>query len=409
MKVWLAKGAVMTLAFSTGLVAAQSILADFFPAPITPSGQGFYEPDKLLGWKLIPNKQKGRTPLVGKIVLDEKINSVGFRDTKHTYSKGQDVFRIVMLGDSFCDFLDLPLKQLFHSVLERKLNSELHQPIERINLGISGFGTAQEYLALKHYGLKYRPDLVILAFYLGNDVHDNSLEWQGRDMDVTHTTTPFFVLKDGTLEPKPPNPNPGEAPTNIESKAPLQRIKDFANKDFPDVVYRIRNVPLLAKFLLELGLIEAEPNLPRTLDPGTELYLEQYPPEVAEAWEVTKALILKLAEELEASKIGFLVVVIPLEFEFRVDELKKVLEYAEMRTLKIDPRKPEGILSKFLETNHINFLLLHPGFEKYNNETGKSLHFHRPGDNHWNADGHALAAQLIYQKLVDDKLVPLKR
>lgn len=95
-------------------------------------------------------------------------------------------------------------------------------------------------------------------------------------MDVTHTITPFFVLKDGTLEPKPPNPNPGGAPTNIESKAPLQRIKDFANKYFPDVVYRIRNVPLLAKFLLELGLIEAEPNLPRTLDPGTELYLEPH-------------------------------------------------------------------------------------------------------------------------------------
>ena len=148
MKVWLARLALVTLASITALIAAQSILANFFPAPITPPGQGFAEPNKLLGWKLIPNKQKGRSPLVGKIVLDEKINSLGFRDTEHTYNKGQDVFRIVILGDSFCDYLELPLKQLFHSVLERKLNSELHQPIERINLGFSGFGTAQEYLAL---------------------------------------------------------------------------------------------------------------------------------------------------------------------------------------------------------------------------------------------------------------------
>jgi hypothetical protein len=103
------------------------------------------------------------------------------------------------------------------------------------------------------------------------------------------------------------------------------------------------------------------------------------------------------------------VVLIPNELEFRPDIWRKILdENPRMRTLRFDIRKPERILSSFLEANNIDYLLLRPGFERYSKETGKDLHFHVPGDNHWNADGHALASELIYKKLKDDKLVPIK-
>jgi len=58
--------------------------------------------------------------------------------------------------------------------------------------------------------------------------------------------------------------------------------------------------------------------------------------------------------------------------------------------------------------NKIDYLLLRPEFEKYSRETGKRLHFPYKYENHWNTEGHALAVQLIYNKLKDDKLIPIE-
>lgn len=43
-----------------------------------------------------------------------------------------------------------------------------------IALGQSGFGTADAYMRYVNFGVKYSPDLVILAFLTGNDFRDNS-------------------------------------------------------------------------------------------------------------------------------------------------------------------------------------------------------------------------------------------
>ena len=44
--------------------------------------------------------------------------------------------------------------------------------IEVINFGVSEYGTTQ-YLTLKNHVWKYNPDLILLAFYSGNDISDN--------------------------------------------------------------------------------------------------------------------------------------------------------------------------------------------------------------------------------------------
>jgi hypothetical protein len=161
------------------LAALQFALATFFPAPIIPKGQSLYRTDDHLGWRLIPNKESGRTR-VGRVFLEEKVNSAGFRDVERSPAKPKGAIRIVVLGDSFCDQLEIPLRQLFPHVLETKLNFQRSISVEVINLGVAGFGTAQAYLAFKHHGAQYRPDLIILAFFIGNDVYDNSAEWQAQ-------------------------------------------------------------------------------------------------------------------------------------------------------------------------------------------------------------------------------------
>jgi len=102
-------------------------------------------------------------------------NSHGFRDYERTYEKPPGVFRILVLGDSYIEALQVQLEESFTAPLEKTLNAHGSSiRFEVLGLGQSGFGTAQEYLWYLNFGVAYDPDLVILAFLTGNDFRDNS-------------------------------------------------------------------------------------------------------------------------------------------------------------------------------------------------------------------------------------------
>ena len=424
MKEWITR--IGLIAFGFFIVVLSMLALEFWLSRFAPSPQtfptGFWEPDKYIGWKGKPGFEGEFKK--GSIVSYVRMNSHGFRDKERRYEKKEDTFRILVLGDSFTEALQVPLERTFPYILEEKLNSEGGgKRFEVINLGVSGFGTAQEYLALKYYGLKYNPDLVILEFFIGNDVVNNSLVLE------TERERPFFVLSDGKLEELPfkirtSNLSRGKEETNRDVNGQF-RIKylilKYSTRLFPNISYsledRIKQTPWLANLLWKFGIVNSKPQLPDKYNKKNGIpiiddyvYAEGYSREWEDAWEITKALILKLANELKSQKIGFLVVVIPNEYEFRSDIWDKILgEYPQMRSMRFDLRKPERILSSFFEANRMEYLLLRPEFERYTKETGKDLHFHSAYENHWNANGHMLAADLIYKKLKWDKLVSIKR
>ncbi len=97
-----------------------------------------------------------------------RINSQGLNDREHDIEKPAGTFRIAVLGDSYAAALHVPNENAFWAVLEKQLSScpaFMGTRIEALNFGISGHGTTQEYLTLKHYGWQYSPDLVMIAFY----------------------------------------------------------------------------------------------------------------------------------------------------------------------------------------------------------------------------------------------------
>jgi lysophospholipase L1-like esterase len=426
---WIIRLTLVVFGFFIAIVALEFGLSKFASNPKT-FHTDFFEPDKYIGWKGKPGKEGSFMSY--KVVQYVKINSYGFRDKEHNYKKEKDVFRILVLGDSFAEGLQVPLEQTFPYILEKRLNSAINKRFEVINLGVSGFSTAQEYLTLKYYGLRYQPDLVILAFYVGKDVEYNSLTLH------PSADTPFFTLNDNKLEEIPfkikvSKPDKDEEQTKLAVMAkffpnvyyllssviketPLQILENILVKLFPNTYNslsnRIREKPWLGNFLWRVSIKKSKPesvdqNKKSEIPDYFQVYAQEYPPEWQDAWKVTNGLILKLAKELEMDKIGFLVVIIPNEFEFRPEMRDGILKNPQLRTL-IDLKKPERILSNFLEANNIDYLLLRPEFEEYTKETRKRLQFPYEYENHWNADGHALTAQLIYKKLKDDELVPIK-
>ena len=81
-------------------------------------------------------------------------------------------FRILMLGDSFTQGNEVPVDKIFSKLLEYRLNQTSDRAYEVINAGVRGGSPLQYYLWLKTEGLKLKPDIIILNFYLGNDITD---------------------------------------------------------------------------------------------------------------------------------------------------------------------------------------------------------------------------------------------
>jgi hypothetical protein len=122
-----------------------------------------YGYDSELGWFPTANSRKsftgGRTILV-------RHNARGFRDIEHVVGAKP---RIVVLGDSFVWGYDVEQPERFTEKLRSRLpNWSIY------NLGVSGYGTDQEYLLLKREYEFYRPDIVFLVFCRDNDEDDNS-------------------------------------------------------------------------------------------------------------------------------------------------------------------------------------------------------------------------------------------
>jgi hypothetical protein len=107
-----------------------------------------------------------------------RINSAGQRDIEHALATTPDTVRIAILGDSFAEAFQVEHKDTFWSVLATQLDrcsAYSGKSIEPFNFGVSGYGTAQELLTYRHVVRDYyRPSIVILALYVGNDVRHTS-------------------------------------------------------------------------------------------------------------------------------------------------------------------------------------------------------------------------------------------
>lgn len=94
--------------------------------------------------------------------------------------------RVVMLGDSITFGSWARDADTFSALLDG------HYDV--INLGVEGYGTAQELLKFEHEGSGYRPDVVVLNFTVANDVSDNASGISGREEEGGQWPVPYFTL-----------------------------------------------------------------------------------------------------------------------------------------------------------------------------------------------------------------------
>lgn len=186
----------LIVAFGIGEIALR--LFDIkYPPPVDPNSESLaYRIDDIhRGWAPRANAQ---TVWNGEGERSEiKMNSAGYRDTERQREKSDNTYRIAFIGDSFVEAIHVGIAKTSASIMQNalaKCPALLNKQVEVINFGVQGYGTAQSLMTLRYHVWPFSPDMVVLGFYPGNDVRNNS-----RALEHDHLR-PYFEFVDGSLQ-----------------------------------------------------------------------------------------------------------------------------------------------------------------------------------------------------------------
>jgi hypothetical protein len=364
------------------------------------SHPNFYRPDPDLGWALRPGaagrwRQEGDAPV--------RINRDGWRDEEHPLDKPAGELRVAVLGDSMVEALQVPADRTFWALAERRLEGCERlggRRVQLLDFGVSGFGTAQELLALRHRVERYRPDLVLLAFYSGNDVRNNH---RPLDQDPLR---PYFTLEgdpprllldasfQGTRGYRFRRSLPGRLAYGAVDRSRLLQLAKHAKSAADGLIgaVRARRAAGGEAALQELGLDNA-------------VYAPPADPAWRAAWRVTEELIRALDRESRAQGARLAVVTLSTPIQVHPDPVARRRFAARLGVP--DLLYPERRLAALARAEGIPALLLAPELARHSTRTGAYLHGFPntpPGEGHWNQEGHRVAGNLLADWLCRDVL-----
>jgi hypothetical protein len=317
-------------------------------------------------------------------------NKDGLRDREHTKQKPPKTFRIALVGDSFAEALQVPMEKTFWWKARKQLNKKCtalgDRKVEVINFGVQGYGTAQQLMTLRHKVWKYSPDLVILAFFPGNDLINNS-----KKLDF-YKRRPYFVYKNGELVP------------DLSWLKMSPKEHDYLNFSLVDnlptwLVNKSRILRLVRQVDLDnkKRLLDA-----REKEEFSKNFQEPIDPVWKEAWQVTEGLITLMNQEVKAKKADFMVLIVSTGSQVHPDPIARQ-GYIKQSGIK-DLYYPNQRIKSLGDSLNITTLDTVPRLREYAEKNKTCVHGFPnalPCEGHWNSQGHEQVAQLMAQHLCD--------
>lgn len=300
-------------------------------------------------------------------------NSVGMRDREHPIPKPAGVFRVLLLGDSFMEALQVPFEESFPFLLQQNLARQTGKQVEVVNAGVSGWGTDDELRYLTSYGLQYQPDLVVVAMTIHNDISDNFRE-------------DWHTVRDGALIEQP------KVPASYLSYK-VTELKAFLATHFQ--TYQLwRKV----RHRSEIRQIGAQLN-------SHIVQLFQEPPSDRIRWgfEFTALLLQRIQEVTMAAGGESALVLLPLRVQLTDSSFAAFVSSANLDTVTMPLTAPQRRLVSTAEALGMPVVDLLPVFRGWAAVGGADPYLE--WDGHWNATGHRIAASTAANQLIADGLI----
>jgi len=383
--------------------------------------------DQYVGWYGQPGMEIVRSlPTTCSVY---RYNNLGFRGPDRSLAKPDGVMRILVLGDSFVEGYQLPDDQLMTTQLERILTQRLARPVEVINMGISGWGTAQEVLAYNRFGRALQPDIVILMFATCNDIINSSQKLSKIYNEKMEPLKPFFTLENNQLQAHLPDEH------LVQKSRALAEVNQSQKREAPwEKMIGIKRLLCRTRLGYLLWTRWDQPSQLRlTLDRwkivpfskrifrttwgehgfyrGLSLRFWIYYPEIDPIWQaavqVSGRMILRLKDMVEEDHARLLLVS-GANIEQVDKDIWKLTQRLQptIRHFKLDLNLPEKRMKIMTENQKIQYLSLVPDFRQAASE-GRELFLR--GDGHWNKEGHLVAAEAIAEYLEQTAYLTTKR
>ncbi len=295
-------------------------------------------------------------------------NSRGYFDREYAQKKISESYRIVVIGDSYVESVQVPLDRTFHRLLEIRLNSGINElypkGFEVLALGSSGSGQKRNFVTLSQEAALLEPDMVVMTL-CSNDICDDDPILK-KELDLFAGSTGPFVR-------------------NLVLHGYYALA--FASKRFEEI---------------KRNRISVSPELLQ--------WTKNPPVKISNGWTTTLNSILESKNFCESRGISFLLVYVGSEIELRhaLDPLGTIEALKSMgpghEALEWDFQQALKTLRSFSENNRINFLCLQDSLNRAQEKYGLVVF----GD-HYSFFGHEVVASLmecVVRKLLTNSAPP---
>lgn len=367
-------------------------------------GQSYYwalakRPDPVLGWRPPPHVAAWQRFEGEALVMT---NGLGFRDRDHAPDKPPGTLRVAVLGDSFTEAVQVPVEATWWRVMEEHLNGPgcdaVPAAVEALSFGVSGYSTAQSLLAWRAHGRRFAPDVVLLAFFIGNDFTENLPALDAEPLRPyvlppavagAGASASALVLDDGFLR--------GEAYRTANSPTGRAHQWLLERSRIAQLLVQARDAARLRGFAVSA---ERTAKTPPTGDPAeprepgvdNDVYREPRSDAWRQAWRTTEALLATFAAETRAAGAEPVLTLIGTGVQVHPNAAATARFAAAIGVP--DLGYPVRRLLAVAARNAMPVLNLPASMATHAEHRGILLHGFpggRPGFGHWNAAGHAVA------------------
>ena len=318
---------------------------------------GLIVKDDLLGFKQASNFTARHVNTNSGFSVTITTNSLGLRSRE--VEKEKTKRRVLVLGDSVVWGFGVEDNETFPSIL----NDET-EGFEFINAALSDYSTKQELDYLRRDGIKLKPDVVMLGFFVGNDFVDNLVR-------------------------------SGNASIRVESSW-FKGLKRWVRKNiktYEFVMRRLRGIYSVRLFLIKTGLANNEDFY------QYRIYIKDYDNDVNEAINITFDYIREMNSLTKRNNITFVMLLIPPKYQIYDKEWQAALEYNRFKEDEVERMKPTIILKDFCRKNNIEYIDLLEDLKNVKEDI-----YIKRDTSHFNALGHRIIADILKDKFKNQSL-----
>ncbi|MEM7203599.1 MAG: hypothetical protein AAF628_25265 [Planctomycetota bacterium] len=175
--------------FAVGWLVAWRIFHPF------PREASYLERSETLGFRPIPGSSTrvDDAEFPGGTIILQRNDQRLRRDDEVAVPKPADTLRVLVIGDSHTDGM-ADNAETYPAQLQAELRAHGRPNAEALNAGVGRYSPHQCLVMLREDLLRFEPDVVIAALYVGNDLLDL----------LRPDDRPHLVLVDGAVEERPP-------------------------------------------------------------------------------------------------------------------------------------------------------------------------------------------------------------